>query len=655
MTDEETYRSPIRPRLAIRVGITGARDLSDVRIRDPAKIRKIETRIGDILAFIRSEVSNLAERTAAKQVYDRAAPSFRMLSPLAEGADRLAAYAALEHRYELMVPMPFPREEYAKDFSEHLGSIEEFGRLLDRADGRWTELDGKRDDPAGFEDREAHAYEAAGRFVARNCDVLIAVWDGKSHKGRGGTFDTLRFATEIGVPVWWIHTEQSIEPAWLRGAAEPRSSVHKSPPTDRVSDYLRTILLPPEPRHTRPSSLRYRTYDASRLKFGRPFSSPHLEFLGEPEPGKDGLWKTYSLFMRAISYRRKIDRPPASSAAVVTLPVGENAARYWDKHYTAPDALSYTFSDRYRSAYVLIFLLTAFSLICAATPLLRIGEIAHECTAGCDGPYWVKSVPDMVAWVAALCEAFALVSIAILVWLTRQRGWQRRWIDYRLLSELFREQRALSPLGWALPGNSIAALSEPREGTEPPSGGGHSEEGAWAIWFYGAVARAAPFPFGVFSEQSLSPIRTAILEELLQDQIDYHQRRKGVHQTGEQRLVRTAVVLFLLVAVLVIGKICALIAAGHPHGLVEFLTIVVPTLVAASFGIRHYAELELFVRQSDHMIGIMQRAQRRLIDVNLSQDLASQDLGAIALDVAIEMLKDIDGSMRLARVKVVEF
>jgi hypothetical protein len=50
----------------------------------------------------------------------------------------------------------------------------------------------------------------------------------------------------------------------------------------------------------------------------------------------------------------------------------------------------------------------------------------------------------------------------------------------------------------------------------------------------------------------------------------------------------------------------------------------------------------------------MQRAERRLEALDLRQPLASQDLGAIALGVSIEMLKDIDGWARLFRVKVVE-
>ena len=77
------------------------------------------------------------------------------LSPLARGADRLAAEIALDLGYELNVPMPFPQAEYEKDFTgidptkepyaPELSADEdlaEFRALLQRADDNWLSLDG---------------------------------------------------------------------------------------------------------------------------------------------------------------------------------------------------------------------------------------------------------------------------------------------------------------------------------------------------------------------------------------------------------------------------------------------------------------------------------------------------------------------------------
>ncbi len=45
------------------------------------------------------------------------------------------------------------------------------------------------------------AFLAAGREVADNCDILIAVWDGLPAAGVGGTADVVKYAMEQGTPV----------------------------------------------------------------------------------------------------------------------------------------------------------------------------------------------------------------------------------------------------------------------------------------------------------------------------------------------------------------------------------------------------------------------------------------------------------------------
>src|ERR1700690_3670047 len=53
-----------------------------------------------------------------------------LLSPLAEGADRIGAQAALDVGIHLVVPLPMPRAEYEIDFPDSTG---EFHRLLQQA------------------------------------------------------------------------------------------------------------------------------------------------------------------------------------------------------------------------------------------------------------------------------------------------------------------------------------------------------------------------------------------------------------------------------------------------------------------------------------------------------------------------------------------
>lgn len=121
--------------------------------------------------------------------------TLRVVSPLAEGADRLVAEEALKLNFELQCPLPFRREEYEKDFQTP-ESRERFQALLARASAV-QELDGSRA-------ARAAAYEAVGRAVLRQCDVLIAVWDGQPPRSRGGTGQIVEEALALEIPVLWI-------------------------------------------------------------------------------------------------------------------------------------------------------------------------------------------------------------------------------------------------------------------------------------------------------------------------------------------------------------------------------------------------------------------------------------------------------------------
>lgn len=124
------------------------------------------------------------------------------MSPLAEGADTLAAQVALESGVDLIVPLPKPREIYLRDF----GSDEArrtFDELIARADEVF-ELGGELPPaPAeiGPEDWAAdYPYVRLGTFLCAHCHVLLAVWDGKSNGQLGGTAQVVRFHHDDIIP-----------------------------------------------------------------------------------------------------------------------------------------------------------------------------------------------------------------------------------------------------------------------------------------------------------------------------------------------------------------------------------------------------------------------------------------------------------------------
>lgn len=115
-----------------------------------------------------------------------------VISPLAEGADQLAARRILARPgARLLVPLPLPSADYVTDFE----FPETFLSLLDRAD-EVIELP--------LASTRNQAYEAAGRYVLNNCDVLIAIWDGQAAQGRGGTAEIVALARRRGLPLAWV-------------------------------------------------------------------------------------------------------------------------------------------------------------------------------------------------------------------------------------------------------------------------------------------------------------------------------------------------------------------------------------------------------------------------------------------------------------------
>lgn len=118
-----------------------------------------------------------------------------VVSPLAEGADRLVASRALARDgWRLEVLLPLPVEDFEADFDTE-ESRAEFRELLARAQ-RVSVIDGQptRED----------AYLVAGRRLVDDVDVLVALWDGEPSRGRGGTAEVVHYARDTGTRVEWI-------------------------------------------------------------------------------------------------------------------------------------------------------------------------------------------------------------------------------------------------------------------------------------------------------------------------------------------------------------------------------------------------------------------------------------------------------------------
>ncbi len=122
---------------------------------------------------------------------------FFVLSPLAEGADRmLAQIAMVEFGMDLIVALPLPYDLYKDDF-ESEASINEFKTMVGLAH-RYYEL------PMKFGNQEMLAdqgnteprnkqYALVGAHVCERADALIGIWDGNPAGGVGGTAEVIEW------------------------------------------------------------------------------------------------------------------------------------------------------------------------------------------------------------------------------------------------------------------------------------------------------------------------------------------------------------------------------------------------------------------------------------------------------------------------------
>jgi hypothetical protein len=174
-TAGRTYRVPLV------VAVTGHRDLV------PAEIPAIRERVREFLAGLRDAYPG---RPVA------------VMSPLAEGADRLVAEEAIGLGLPLTVALPMPRGLYVRDFAS-AESRAEFERLCAAAVDVFelpitpgnTEATVHEDGP-----NRARQYAQAGVFLCAHCHVLLALWDGKQSDKLGGTSQVVRFHHDDVMP-----------------------------------------------------------------------------------------------------------------------------------------------------------------------------------------------------------------------------------------------------------------------------------------------------------------------------------------------------------------------------------------------------------------------------------------------------------------------
>jgi hypothetical protein len=355
------------PLAAFSVGIVGHRP---DRLADTGKIAE---QIGNLLSVIESAISDLSPGSAA-----RAECRIRLVSALAEGADRIAAHVALRQGKALVAVLPFPAEVYEGDFVDE-ASRREFRDLLEAANSTIV-LDGTT------EARE-RAYDRAGLLLLDNVDLLIAVWDGGPGRGRGGTREVIEEAARRSVPLVTISPD---------GLTVELCSSGPEAPAMRFADVSRR---PVADVPALVASLLGQTGDKARER--------DWQWL-QQTPRFGMAQGAYPLLLRLAggSARRKV-------AVEASSPVPQDglseAFAWWDRAAVAA-------AQAFRSAVIMNFALAALAVVLSAASLLA----GHA------------------KWILVALEIATILMLLVHNAMARRQAWQDRWLESREVAEMLR-------------------------------------------------------------------------------------------------------------------------------------------------------------------------------------------------------------------------
>jgi hypothetical protein len=572
---------PLKPKLALAVGVIGHRpDRLPQTARD-----KVESDVATVLKIVSEGVQ--AAHARYQDVFSPAEPLLSCVSGLAEGADRIVAKAALARGWLLDAVLPFSVSTYAADFHTEQ-SRAEFDELCGKARATLA-LPGRREN-------ETHAYRTVGLTILDQCDLLLAVWDRGPSGGPGGTTDMVETATQLDVPIIHVDANGQQPPRvyWSQLGEFPAlaDNLDDLPNADAQRGFTSLIerLVGPPKAETEQFALK-RYFAESFFRFNFRLEFPLLRALCGARGLRQTDWKPSSPDQRAAELL----------ALAATTEDNRHEPSILARAYGDADTIGVRFAQIFRSAFVLNFLLAAFTVIVAVTSLLFDHEIK----------YWF-----------VIAELLMIGIVLVNTMIGRSWAWHRRWFEAREIAERL---RIAVPL-WML-------------GSRPSSFSG--QEPAWTGWYVRAVCREQGPRSASLDQKNLSAARATLLG-VLDNQCTYHGANSALMEKLESRLETFGLVLFgaaALTAAIFLASVPFADVTDMEAIVITVLASGLPALATASYGIRVIGDFDGSVRRSERT----QEALKRVMDAVAEDPLTLQRMRTRARAGAEAMLGDVSG------------
>jgi len=587
---KDVRAGPPRLPFALTVGVTGHR----LEAIPAAERAGVEARIADVLAQIEAEAKALHERE--QELFSRQAPLFTLVSPLAEGADQMAAEAALALGWQLQVVLPFDRASYGADFNDD-DSARRFHKLLEAASCT-LELPGDPRDPL-------EAYVMAGRGTVAHCDILIAVWDGLPPRGRGGTAEVVELALARGTAIVHLPVDSDLPCEILWSAFDPNvvtrtghdANVHRRFDEEHLALLLEAMLsLPPGTRERRfHAEFTQERQRRVRLRLEYPILLA-LTGIGRL---RSNHWRE-AKSSAAIEEEWRNFLAGCSDCHGVSAPL-----ELLEKAYGWADRMATYYAQTFRSGHIFNFVLAAAAVLLGLSSFALPASKLH----------------------LAMVEIVITLAIIINTAMGIRHEWHRRWLDYRQLAERLRPLRSLKLLGIAAP--------------DPPGSAANPVARRWIDWYAASVWRALGCPHGRIGPENSAELTSAIIAHEMEPQIAYNQRSARQIETLDKRLARFGMGLFvatLLSSIIVIlGLIYDPDWVQNTNDWFTLLSAGFPAVATAIFGIRFQGDFGASALRSrstaSTLAAIRDQMASGKASLNRSADLMEQAARAMLADL----------------------
>ncbi|GGW79431.1 hypothetical protein [Alteromonas halophila] len=623
--------NPLVP-MTLRVAVAGHRENANIR----ADNAELVARISHLYDQLHVQLSRCHQHPNAASLYADAPPLLRLISSMADGADRLLIEPALvAEAYELACILPFSADEYARDFDAT--SQQSYYALLEKAgfntpQSRVLELDGDRR-------LSDFAYRDCAENLVRNCDLLVALYDGKERPGYGTAW-TVNLALAQKIPVIWIDSEN---PDAMYFIHHHQGKVRQQTfSEDALYDWLGHVLLFDTLLTCAENGQQDPLTQQVLARFSAFASETCLALSPKQQPdfNDDGpirlkttkfspLQHGFALLKRFFTSPNAIDKVAAShrdrlpdQAKVMAQskadigPVESVASHGYFAAYLRADRLASYYAAQHRSTFVFIYLLGAAALIVAALAI-------------------ALSDPAIYGNSSAYCAAVELALLLLIYGLFRRDKHKKlhdRWLEYRCIAEFLRPSLFLSLLGSHFP---MRRYCDNEEVVSRNLLGHGRPERCWAYLYTETVLRYIGFSGYKVNHNYLDQVISVIRSQWIAQQYQYHTRNAIAMNLMGRRLARISERLFAATIVIVclkvasgllparyylISKVCGVLAAWFP------------VLGTTAFAIRNHAEFDISAQRS-------LSARETLLGYNHRlQQLSTQPVRLKALD---ELLRDL--------------